>query len=87
MWNQIRVVDLLNGVGSSRAEVGIIIRGILDCFPSSQVQSFSFVPRASNSVAHALARLALSLSNGSRQLSEVPICVQHLILNDCQAAS
>ncbi|KAL5805044.1 hypothetical protein ACOSQ3_031844 [Xanthoceras sorbifolium] len=72
------VVDLLNGKGEPRAEIGIIANRIFDFFPSNLVSSISFAPRHSNAVAHALSRLALSLENRLIMLEKIPSSILSL---------
>ncbi|KAL5767060.1 hypothetical protein ACOSQ2_013843 [Xanthoceras sorbifolium] len=80
-----RVMDLINGVGSSRTELGIMIDWILDFAKRNIIISMLFIPRTSNSVAHSLAKLALSLADEFVLLEDLPESLQPLLLADIQA--
>jgi hypothetical protein len=45
--------------------------------------SFKHVKREQNSVAHELAQLARRLSHSAVWHNRVPVCVEHLITQDC----
>ncbi|KAL5736839.1 hypothetical protein ACOSP7_031292 [Xanthoceras sorbifolium] len=79
------VVDLLNGKGEPRAEIGIIANRIFYFFPSNLVSSISFVPRYSNAVTHALSRLALLLENRLIMLEEIHSSILSLLEADLVA--
>ncbi|KAL5839765.1 hypothetical protein ACOSQ4_012373 [Xanthoceras sorbifolium] len=73
-----RVVDLLNGAGSAHSELGLIISQIHNYPSRGNIVSFSFVPRATNAVVHAFARLALSLED-----EDIHVSLHHILLADC----
>ncbi|KAL5763700.1 hypothetical protein ACOSQ2_016294 [Xanthoceras sorbifolium] len=80
------VMDLLNGLGSSRTTLGLLVDSIL-CHPlRPQIMSFSFSPRASNAIAHALFRLALSLEEKAVWKEDIHDSLFSIILADCHGS-
>ncbi|KAL5834899.1 hypothetical protein ACOSQ3_014484 [Xanthoceras sorbifolium] len=78
------VMDLINGRGSSRSTLSLIVSRILNSSSSGQIIYFSHVPHVSYVAAHALSRLALSLDNGVVCLEEVPVSLLSILQADCQ---
>ncbi|KAL5799358.1 hypothetical protein ACOSQ3_032410 [Xanthoceras sorbifolium] len=54
------VVDLIIGIGASRTSLGLIVERIRILSRSSQIISFTYVPRAANATAHTLSMMAIS---------------------------
>ncbi|KAL5836597.1 hypothetical protein ACOSQ3_013766 [Xanthoceras sorbifolium] len=81
-----QVVNLLNGVGNSITDLGMIVNSILNHPSRSHIRSFSFSPRVSNTTAHALSRLALDLDEMVVWMEEVPDSLHHIVLADCHGS-
>ncbi|XP_062108714.1 uncharacterized protein LOC133819465 [Humulus lupulus] len=76
------VVRAINSHKIEHSYLGYIIRDILAYCNSFHSISFTFCPRMANSVAHSLAKFALSLSNDFVWWPGYPECINVVIQDD-----
>ena len=77
------IVEMVTAKDSPPADVGVVINDILCLLQLVNVSFISFVPRIANSVAHALAKLALQHEGEFIWLEDCPLSVENLVLGDC----
>jgi ribonuclease HI len=76
------VVDYFNKGGNDMTEFGDVLKECKSRFNLYfQNSSVEFNRRQANAVAHALARVALSLAS-SNIFVDVPTCIQYLVMNE-----
>ena len=79
-------VHLWASRGTQRSEVAGLLAEITEVNHSFLTFSLNFVSRDSNRVAHELAKQVSSACVTGEWLSEPPVCVERLLLSDCNPA-
>ncbi|KAK3229180.1 hypothetical protein Dsin_001061 [Dipteronia sinensis] len=82
--NALSVVQVISKKEAPSSEVGVVVNDILRLLCQVDIVSVNFVPRLAISVAHGLARLALSHAGQLIWLEDCPLCVESLVLGISQ---
>ncbi|KAL5755139.1 hypothetical protein ACOSP7_023359 [Xanthoceras sorbifolium] len=76
------VVNLINGDLMPLFEIGIFVKDIRVLLSELNIARVSFVPHLANSVAHGLAKLAVSLLSDGFLVDCVPHSVESCVMSD-----
>ncbi|KAK2659191.1 hypothetical protein Ddye_005724 [Dipteronia dyeriana] len=76
------VVELINSGSMNFTEIGLVCSDIVSRLRNGLITRVFYVPRNANTVAHSLAKLAITVDNDRFWVVSFPDCVRHCIQDD-----
>ncbi|KAL5827457.1 hypothetical protein ACOSQ4_019254 [Xanthoceras sorbifolium] len=80
--DSLSVINIITSHAFPLSDVGVVISDIYRSIEALNDFKIIFASRQANSVAHGLAKLALSLSDASFWLEDYPPCIENLVLGN-----